>query len=124
MARTGRRDTKPEIEIRRLLHARGLRYRVDQAVLEGMRRRADLVFRTARVAVFIDGCFWHACPEHATWPKHNAEFWREKIETNQRRDQDTDQRLVASGWRVIRVWEHECPAEAAEQIERIVRGAV
>lgn len=121
MARTGQRDTKPEIEVRRLLHQRGLRYRVDQPVLAGMRRRADLVFRKARVAVFVDGCFWHGCPEHATWPKHNAEFWRDKIETNEKRDRDTDQRLADAGWRVIRVWEHEVSTAAADRIEREVR---
>ena len=82
MARTGRRDTKPEIELRRLLHDRGLRYRVDRAVLPGARRRGDVVFGTTKVIVFVDGCFWHGCPDHATWPTHNAEFWREKIETN------------------------------------------
>jgi DNA mismatch endonuclease (patch repair protein) len=124
MAQTGRRDTKPEIQIRRLLHARGLRYRVDQPVLAGVRRRADLVFRTARVVVFVDGCFWHGCPEHATWPKNNAEFWREKIETNQRRDRDTDQRLADAGWRVAHVWEHEDPADAAERIQQLVMTAV
>jgi DNA mismatch endonuclease (patch repair protein) len=123
MARTGRRDTKPEIEIRRLLYARGLRYRVDQPVLEGMRRRADLVFRTARVAVFIDGCFWHGCPEHATWPKHNAEFWREKIEANRQRDRDTDRRLIEEGWSAVRVWEHQNAAQAANYIEGLVRSA-
>src|SRR3954467_12734074 len=84
MARTGRRDTRPEIALRRLLHGRGLRFRVDRAVLPGVRRRADIVFGPARVAVFVDGCFWHGCPTHGTWPRHNAEFWREKIETNQR----------------------------------------
>ena len=119
MARTGRRDTKPEIEIRRLLYARGLRYRVDQPVLEGVRRRADLVFRTARVAVFIDGCFWHGCPEHATWPKHNAEFWREKIEANRQRDRDTDRRLIEEGWRVVRVWEHQKRGPGREPHRRL-----
>jgi len=121
MARTGRRNTKPELEIRRLLHARGLRYRVDVQVLAGVRRRPDLVFPTARVIVFVDGCFWHGCPEHATWPKHNADFWREKIETNRRRDRDTDERLLAAQWTVVHVWEHEDPLQASERIERIVR---
>jgi DNA mismatch endonuclease (patch repair protein) len=120
MARTGNRDTRPEIQIRRLLHARGLRYRVDRSVLAGVRRRADIVFPAVRVVVFVDGCFWHGCPEHATWPKSNAEFWREKIETNKRRDRDTDQRLVAAGWRVVHVWEHENAAEAADRVESLV----
>lgn len=121
MARTGRRDTKPEILLRRLLHARGLRFRVDRAVLKDRRRRADIVFGPARVVVFVDGCFWHGCPEHATWPAANADYWREKIETNRARDRDTDLRLAAEGWHVIRVWEHEDSAEAADIIEAAVR---
>jgi len=120
MARTGRRDTKPELALRRMLHARGLRYRIDRPVLPDVRRRADLVFGAARVVVFVDGCFWHGCPEHATWPAHNADFWRDKIETNQLRDRDTDKRLAAAGWRVARVWEHEDLAAAADRIERLV----
>jgi DNA mismatch endonuclease (patch repair protein) len=79
------------------------------------------VFGPTKVIVFVDGCFWHGCPDHATWPTHNAEFWREKIETNKRRDQDTDHRLAAAGWRFIHVWEHENPAEAADRIEQLVR---
>jgi DNA mismatch endonuclease, patch repair protein len=122
MARTGRRDTKAELELRRALHARGLRYRVDRAVLPGVRRRADLVFSRAKIAVFVDGCFWHGCPEHATWPAHNADFWRTKIETNRLRDRDTDERLARAGWVVARVWEHEDIEVAADRIERLVRG--
>jgi len=79
------------------------------------------VFGPARVIVFIDGCFWHGCPEHATWPAHNAEFWREKIETNRLRDRDTDERLTDAGWKVVRVWEHEDPHEVAGQIWELVR---
>src|SRR5437588_17707 len=84
--RTRGRDTKPEIELRRALHARGLRFYVDRAPLPGLRRRADILFPRKRVAVFVDGCFFHGCPLHGTWPRHNASFWRNKIETNQRRD--------------------------------------
>ncbi len=69
----------------------------------------------------VDGCFWHGCPEHATWPEHNAEFWREKIETNRLRDRDTDRRLDEAGWLVVRVWEHEDPIEAADRVEQVVR---
>ena len=94
---------------------------MDRSVVDGVRRRADLVFGPARVAVFVDGCFWHGCPVHATWPKNNAEFWREKIETNRLRDQDTDRRLTAAGWEVVRVWEHEDLDEVANRLERIVR---
>lgn len=121
MSRTRRRDTAPEVELRRELHARGLRFRVDRPVLKGVRRRPDIVFGPARVAVFVDGCFWHGCPDHATWPKSNAAFWREKIETNRSRDRDTDQRLVAAGWLPIRVWEHEDAGEAASLVETLVQ---
>ncbi len=121
MARTGSRDTKPEIELRRELHARGLRFRVDRAVLQGVRRRADLVFTRAHVAVMVDGCFWHGCPEHATWPKHNADFWREKIQANKQRDLDTDRRLAEASWQVVRVWEHEDASAAADRVEKAVR---
>ena len=121
MSRTGRRDTKPEVELRRLLHASGLRFRVDRPVLRDRRRRPDIVFGPAKVVVFVDGCFWHGCPEHATWPAANADYWRDKIETNRLRDRDTDARLEAEGWAVVRVWEHEPPVEAADRIEQLVR---
>ena len=71
--------------------------------------------------VFVDGCFWHGCPDHATWPTHNAEFWREKIETNRLRDRDTDERLADAGWEVVRIWEHEDPRDVAEQIWGLVQ---
>ena len=121
MKRARRRDTAPEVRLRRLLFARGLRYRVDARPLPGMRRKADVLFRRARVAVYIDGCFWHGCPLHATWPKENAAFWRDKIETNRRRDADTDRRLEQAGWAVVRVWEHEDPAEPTARIVKLVR---
>ncbi len=121
MKRTRRRDTAPEIRLRTRLFALGLRYRVDARPLPGLARKADVVFRRARVALYIDGCFWHGCPLHATWPRENAEFWREKIETNRRRDADTDRRLGEAGWAVVRVWEHENPAEAATRIAKLVR---
>jgi DNA mismatch endonuclease, patch repair protein len=118
-----RRDTKGELELRSLLHRRGLRFRV-HALLPGLRRRSDIVFTRARVAVFVDGCFWHGCPEHGSWPKQNADWWREKIEANQRRDRDTDARLKAAGWTVVRVWEHDDPTRAADWIAEIVRRAI
>jgi DNA mismatch endonuclease (patch repair protein) len=121
MARTRRRDTKPELKLRRALFARGLRYRVDAPVLPSIRRRPDIVFRRAKVAVFVDGCFWHGCPDHATWPKANENFWREKITTNRVRDRDTDQRLTEAGWLVVRTWEHDDADAAADQLEKIVR---
>jgi DNA mismatch endonuclease (patch repair protein) len=116
------RDTKREMELRSLLHRRGLRFRV-HALLPGLRRRSDIVFTRARVVVFVDGCFWHGCPEHGTWPKQNADWWRKKIEANQRRDRDTDARLRAAGWTVIRVWEHDDPIEAADRVTKVVRQA-
>src|SRR4051812_39310510 len=112
MRRTGRRDTKPEIALRSAAHAMKLRYFVDRAPLPELRRRADLVFPRAKVAVYVDGCFWHGCPLHATWPKANAEFWRQKIEANRSRDLDTNEHLAAAGWASFRVWEHEDPRVA------------
>ena len=119
-----RRDTGPELAVRRLLHARGLRYRVDHPLPFDRRRRADVLFPRVRVAVFIDGCFWHGCPKHGTSPRANAEFWRAKIERNRERDADTDRRLREAGWAVLRFWEHEDPADVADEVERqVVRPA-
>lgn len=120
MRLTPRRDTSAELCIRRRLHAMGLRYRVNAKPLANSPRRADIVFGRARIAVFIDGCFWHACPEHGTWPKANREFWRAKILRNVERDADTNDRLRGHGWIVIRVWEHEQPDIAAMRIARCV----
>ncbi|WP_255061286.1 very short patch repair endonuclease [Mycolicibacterium arenosum] len=116
-----RRDTKPELALRKAVHALGLRYRVDAKPLTQMRRRADLVFSRAKVAVFLDGCFWHGCPEHHTVAKANAEFWADKVSGNRARDRDTDARLAAAGWACVRVWEHEDPAAAAERVADVVR---
>ena len=116
------RDTRPERALRSAVHALGLRYRVDARPLPTMRRTADLVFPKAKVAVFMDGCFWHGCPQHhrkATGA--TAEFWTAKIEGNKERDRDTDQRLRDAGWKVIRVWEHEDPVQAAAQVAMCVR---
>ncbi|MEV7185605.1 very short patch repair endonuclease [Kitasatospora sp. NPDC093102] len=121
MSKQRSHDTGIEVTLRRTLHAAGLRYRVHRKPLKGVRREADVLFGPARVAVFVDGCFWHGCPEHATWPKNNAEFWREKIEKNRARDVDTDARLAEAGWLSVRVWEHESAAEAAERIIALVR---
>lgn len=121
MQNTRRRDTPAELGLRRVLHLRGLRYRVDFQPLVGLRRRADVVFTRAKVAVFCDGCYWHGCPEHRSWPKANADWWRAKIETTQARDADTSRRLEDAGWVVIRVWEHEPPDEAVERIAAVVR---
>lgn len=117
---TPRRDTPCELAIRSAVHQRGLRFRVDWT-LPGTRKRADLAFVAARVVVFVDGCFWHGCPQHATWPKRNAAWWRNKIETNIRRDRDTDAFLTAAGWKVLRFWEHEHSHRASSTIVRVVR---
>lgn len=117
-----RRDTSPEMAVRRLVHARGLRYRVDVRPLPDLNRRADLVFTRARVAVFIDGCFWHACPEHFTVAKTNPEFWATKARANRERDADTDRRLTDAGWSVVRIWEHEDATDAADRVAAAVRG--
>jgi DNA mismatch endonuclease (patch repair protein) len=121
MSRLGRRDTAPELALRSALHRRGLRFRVDRVPIRGMRTRADLVFGPSRVAVYVDGCFWHSCPEHATKPKANAEFWERKLRRNRERDAATDELLRESGWAVVRVWEHEEPIEAADRVESLVR---
>jgi DNA mismatch endonuclease (patch repair protein) len=115
------RDTKPELALRSAVHALGLRYRVGAKPLTGLRRTADLVFPTAKVAVFLDGCFWHGCPEHHTVAAANAKFWADKVSGNRARDRDTDARLEAAGWASVRVWEHEDPREAAQRVEGVVR---
>jgi DNA mismatch endonuclease (patch repair protein) len=122
MERQGRRDTKPELALRRELWRRGLRYRVDVAPVRGSRRRADVVFTRAKVAVYVDGCYWHSCPVHATVPKANRDWWEAKLKANVQRDRDTDDRLRDAGWVVARVWEHEAVAEAADRVENVVRG--
>jgi DNA mismatch endonuclease (patch repair protein) len=115
------RDTKPEKALRSAVHALGLRYRVAAKPLAGLRRTADLVFPTARVAVFLDGCFWHGCPQHHTVAAANAKFWADKVEGNRTRDRDTDERLAEAGWVSVRVWEHEDPLEAARRVREVVR---
>lgn len=115
MQATRRRDTPCELALRSLLHRAGFRYRIDARLPES-RRRADLLFSRKRVVVFVDGCFWHGCPRHGTWPKANAAWWRAKIETNRRRDRDTTLRLRRTGWAVVRVWEHEKAARAAKRV--------
>ncbi len=106
--------------VRRLLHGAGLRYRVNVPVPGMPRRTIDVVFPRARIAVFMDGCFWHGCPEHATQPKSNAEWWRQKLDRNMARDVETTERLVEAGWEVLRFWEHEAPADVAVRIAAAV----
>lgn len=120
MARVPQKGTKAELVLRRKLHSPGLRYRLHLTLLAKPRRVADIVFPRARIVVFVDGCFWHGCPEHVTWPKSNADFWRAKIEANRLRDMDTSQRLASQGWKIVRVWEHENPDDAANRIAELV----
>ncbi|WP_081902745.1 DNA mismatch endonuclease Vsr [Lentzea aerocolonigenes] len=115
------RDTKPELALRSAVHALGLRYRVAARPLPEIRRTADLVFTRAKVAVFLDGCFWHGCPEHHTKAATNAGFWADKVNTNRDRDRNTDKRLSEAGWQSIRIWEHQDPKQAALEIAAAVR---
>lgn len=114
------RDTRPELAIRRLVHAAGLRYRVDERPLRELNRRADMVFRRSQVAVFVDGCFWHGCPDHHTIARANAAYWADKVERNRARDRETDERLEDAGWTVLRFWEHTPPSDAAARIVHVV----
>ena len=124
MQATRGRDTGPEIAVRRALHRRGLRFNVDASVAPlGRRRRIDVVFPRRKVAVFVDGCFFHRCPTHGTEPAANGHYWGPKLDRNVARDRETDALLVAAGWRVLRFWEHEDPEEVAEQVQRLVRGS-
>ncbi|MFI2278303.1 very short patch repair endonuclease [Catenuloplanes sp. NPDC020197] len=121
MSRQKRRDTAPEVALRKLLHARGLRFRVAWPIPGMSRRSVDIAFTRARVAVFVDGCFWHMCPVHQTSPASNSEWWSTKLATNQARDIATNNHLTESGWTVVRIWEHEDPEKAAERVMNLVR---
>jgi len=116
MSTLARRDTLPELELRRELHRRGLRYRVQVKVPGNRRRTIDIAFPRARLAVYVDGCFWHGCPNHHVRPRANTEWWGWKIQRNQARDRDTDRELRESGWEPLRIWEHEPLEEAADQV--------
>jgi DNA mismatch endonuclease (patch repair protein) len=118
MQRMPRSSSGPEMLIRRELHSRGLRFRVNHPQLPG---RPDIAFTAARLAVFIDGCFWHSCPDHSVLPKNNRDWWRSKLERNVERDREKDTQLEKLGWTVIHVWEHEEPLEAADAIEQLWR---
>jgi DNA mismatch endonuclease (patch repair protein) len=115
-----RRDTTPERAVRSAVHRLGLRYRVDALPMAGLRRRADLVFAGARVAVFVDGCFWHGCPLHGTRPSTNRAYWDAKLEGNRRRDAETNAVLAAAGWLPLRFWEHDDPNGVAVEIATAV----
>lgn len=120
MASQRERDTRIEINLRKELHRRGLRYRLHRRLLKGLRREVDITFVSARVAVFVDGCFWHCCPDHGSTPTNNREWWEQKLAANRKRDSDTDERLAAEGWAVVRVWEHEEVQGAADRVQSLV----
>lgn len=120
MSRVRQKDTKGELALRAELHKRGYRYRVNQVVSLKPRRTADIAFTKLKVAIFVDGCFWHGCPLHASWPKSNAAFWREKITKNMTRDTETTALLEASGWAVVRIWSHMSVDEAVGIVSRII----
>lgn len=117
MSRQRTRDTEPELVLRRELHARGMRYRVGYPVPGNRRRSIDIAFVGIQLAVFVDGCFWHGCPVHGTWPMTNAEWWENKIVMNRERDADTDRLLRDHGWESLRLWEHEVETAADRVIE-------
>lgn len=123
MRRQRGEGTGPELAVRRLLYAAGLRYRLHQRVPGMTRRRIDIAFPGPRVAVFLDGCFWHGCPQHASSPMANAGAWRKKFDRNAARDAETTAHLAAVGWTVLRFWEHEPPAKVAATVAEAVRVA-
>lgn len=115
------KNTTLELRVRRALHARGLRYRLQQKVPGSSRRTIDIAFPRQRVAVFIDGCFWHGCPTHHTVAKTNSEFWAAKVARNRERDRETDGMLVDAGWTAARFWEHEPTESIVDEVVRLVR---
>ena len=117
------KDTNPEKAVRSILHARGMRYRTNFSPVPGVRRSADIVFTRRRVAVFIDGCFWHGCPQHFVMPKSNVDYWRPKFERNAQRDAETNEVLALAGWKVLRFWEHQPPVIVADAIQKAIIGS-
>lgn len=124
MSQNRRRDTRPERAVRAALHARGARFRVDHRLqLDSLNVRPDIVFTRRRLAVFVDGCFWHGCPQHGNLPQRNSDYWEPKLRRNADRDQRVDRALADAGWRVMRAWEHEAPDAIARRVLRAL-GAV
>ncbi|MGH9126052.1 MAG: very short patch repair endonuclease [Acidimicrobiales bacterium] len=120
MQQQRRHDTSIERALRSEIFRRGLRYFVHRRPVEGLRREADIVFPRVRVAVFVDSCWWHACPVHRTMPRANRNWWESKLQRNRERDLDTTRRFEAAGWQVVRVWEHEDIGEAAQRVADVV----
>lgn len=115
------RDTSPELRLQSELHARGLRFLKHRAPVPGLRCQADVLFPHARVAVFVDGCFWHGCPEHGHVPGTNRDYWRVKFLRNIQRDRRNNKLLTEAGWTVVRAWEHQEPVEVADQVQGVVQ---
>lgn len=117
-----KRDTRPEVALRSSLHRAGLRFRRDYPIRVPGRRpiRVDVAFTHARVAVFVDGCFWHSCPEHSNMPRANRSYWEPKLARNVQRDAQADAELAELGWHAIRVWEHERPTDAAQRVRKVL----
>jgi DNA mismatch endonuclease (patch repair protein) len=117
-----RADTKPEIELRAALHARGLRFRKDFLVRtsSGVKTKVDVAFTRAQIAVFVDGCFWHGCPEHGVIPRANSHYWEPKLNRNRKRDREVTASLESDGWTVVRFWEHELLEDAVEQVSSML----
>lgn len=113
-------STGPEMAVRRLLFANGLRYRVQYPVPGARRRSIDIAFPGKKVAVFIDGCFWHRCSEHRNIPAHNRDWWQNKIDQNRSRDRDTDEKLCAAGWHVLRYWEHDTAEQIVLKVAEVI----
>lgn len=116
MAATGRRDTAPEMALRRGLHAAGYRFRVIYPVPGNRRRTIDIAFTRVKVAIFVDGCFWHGCRDHCRRPRSNQAWWEQKLQQNLARDKDTDALLQEAGWHVVRIWEHESVGDALAKV--------
>ena len=120
--RSNTRPTRPEVALRSALHRNGLRFRKSTRIrLDGRWTQPDVTFPRARVAVFLDGCFWHSCPTHGTMPHANSARWRHKFDRNVARDRDTDMQLVGLGWTVVRAWEHEELNVVVERVSHAVR---
>lgn len=117
MSRMPRKSTKPEIALRKALHSRGYRFRLHRRDLPGT---PDIVFARARLALFVDGCFWHGCPEHGVLPKNNREWWRDKLAKNAERDLRKDRELIAAGWRPLHLWEHTALEEMVRLVEAVL----
>lgn len=115
------RDTQPEVRVRSALHRAGLRFRKHYAPLRGKRTRVDVAFTRWRVAVQIDGCFWHSCPVHGTQPAAHTDYWAGKLTRNVARDRDSDRALAEAGWTVLRFWEHESPEDVAAVVARVLQ---